>query len=303
MVALARLGSMRIAALTPEMVKSLRAAMAARISAVTANRRLFILKEVCARALKEGEIAKDPSAGIGYLSEKQHQRTAFLTPEALAALLHKAALSKTGYLETSVLLGAEHGASLQEVTSLTWSDIDFAFDGSGCITFFRTKNSRRRSMRLMPRTREALLCWRERLQTGLAKRGIPWNVSLPVLCTWKGEPVTSIKHAWERVRAEAGLGDFHFHDLRHTFCSSILMAGGDLKMACDMIGHADIKMTSRYAHLTQLAQTNMQAACQLLCRYIQPDAVTLTLGHIWVMEQKSTGRHQKRIPYHYGILK
>jgi len=58
---------------------------------------------------------------------------------------------------------------------------------------------------------------------------------------------------------EAALGDFHFHDLRHTFCSSILMAGGDLKMACEMIGHADIKMTSRYAHLTQLAHTTMQA--------------------------------------------
>jgi len=258
-VSLSRLGSMRIATLTPEMVKSLRAAMAARISAVTANRRLFILKEVCARALKEGEIAKDPSAGIGYLSEKQHQRTAFLTPEALTVLLKKAALGKTGYLETAILLGAEHGASLQEITSLKWSDIDFAFDGDGSITFFRTKNSRRRSMRLMPRTREALLHWRERLQTGLAKRGIHWNVSLPVLCNWQGEPIASIKHAWERVRAEAALGDFHFHDLRHTFCSSILMAGGDLKMACEMIGHADIKMTSRYAHLTQLAHTNMQA--------------------------------------------
>ena len=173
--------------------------------------------------------------------------------------MQKAAVGRAGYLETAILLGAEHGASLQEIFSLKWSDIDFAFDGDGSITFFRTKNSRRRSMRLMPRTREALLHWRERLQVGLAKRGILWNVSLPVICNWKGESLASIKHAWERVRAEAGLGDFHFHDLRHTFCSSILMAGGDLKMACEMIGHADIKMTSRYSHLTQLAQTNMQA--------------------------------------------
>ena len=165
-----RVGSLRVAALTPDMVKSLRAAMAARISAVTANRRLFILKEVCVRALKEGEIAKDPTAGIGYLSEKQHQRTAFLTPEPLAVLLEKAALSKMGYLEVAILLGAEHGASLQEITDLKWRDIDFAFDGEGSITFFRTKNSKRRSMRLMPRTREALLRWRERLQAGLAKR-------------------------------------------------------------------------------------------------------------------------------------
>ncbi len=113
-------------------------------------------------------------------------------------------------------------------------------------------------MRLMPRTRDTLLRWRERLQNGLKEQGIPWNASLPVLCTWKGQPVKSLKHAWERVRAEAGLGGFHFHDLRHTFCSSILMAGGDLKMASEMIGHADIRMTSRYAHLSQLAHTAMQ---------------------------------------------
>ena len=141
---------------------------------------------MCARALKEGEIAKDPSVGIGYLSEKQHQRTAFLTPEALAALLKKAALGKTGYLETAILLGAEHGASLQEITSLKWSDIDFAFDGDGSITFFRTKNSRRRSMRLMPRTREALLHWRERLRTGLAKRGPPGTCCFRFSVTGEG---------------------------------------------------------------------------------------------------------------------
>ena len=73
-----------------------------------------------------------------------------------------------------------------------------------------------------------------------------------------GRPVKSLKKAWENARAKAGLKDFHFHDLRHTFCSSIIMAGGDIKMASEMIGHADIKMTSRYSHLTQLAKSVMQ---------------------------------------------
>ena len=246
---------LRVALLTPDLIKSIRAGMAAASSAVTANRRLFILKELCARAVKEGEAAKNPSAGIRYLSEKTHHRTAFLTPMELDTLLEHAAGNRAGYLVPAILLGAEHGASLQEITSLKWGDIDFNFGESGRISFFRTKNSRRRTMRLMPRTRDALLCWRGRL---LAEQNTD-RLTGHVCCRLDGTPVRSIKHAWEAARAGAGMEDFHFHDLRHTFCSSVIMAGGDIKMACDMIGHSDIKMTSRYTHLTQLAHDSMQA--------------------------------------------
>ena len=245
---------LKVALLTPDLIKSIRSSMAAASSAVTSNRRLFIMKELCARAVKEGEAAKNPSIGINYLSEKQHHRTAFLTPAELNTLLEHAAANRAGYLVPAILLGAEHGASLQEVTTLTWGDIDFNYDGTGRITFFRTKNSRRRTMRLMPRTREALLRWRERLVMEQNTDRLTGHVC----CRLDGTPISSIKHAWETARAGADLEDFHFHDLRHTFCSSVIMAGGDIKMACDMIGHADIKMTSRYAHLTQLAHTNMQ---------------------------------------------
>jgi len=253
----APLANQRVAMLTPDIIKRIRGSIAATISAVTANRRLFILKELCARALKEGEIAQNPSLGVSYLSEKKHQRTSFLTPDKLDILLQHAANNRAGYLKVAILLGAEHGASLQEITSLKWSDIDFNFDGTGSISFFRTKNGRRRTMRLMPRTRDALLLWHKRLldeQIG-NKEELTGNVCCRLNCT----PIRNIKHSWETARAEAKLTDFHFHDLRHTYCSSIIMAGGDIKTACDMIGHSDIKMTYRYTHLTQLAHDNMQA--------------------------------------------
>ena len=248
------LRNMKVALLTPDLIKSIRLNMAAASSAVTSNRRLFILKVLCARAVKEGESANNPSLGINYLSEKKHYRTVFLTPEELDTLLEHAEANRASYLVPAILLGAEHGASLQEILSLKWADIDFGFEGTGRITFFRTKNSRRRTMRLMPRTRDALLCWRERL---LAERNTD-KVTGHVCCRLDGTPISSIKHAWEAARRGAGLENFHFHDLRHTFCSSVIMAGGDIKMACDMIGHSDIKMTSRYTHLTQLAHDNMQ---------------------------------------------
>jgi len=47
----------------------------------------------------------------------------------------------------------------------------------------------------------------------------------------------------------AGIGDFRFHDLRHTFASHYMMNGGDLYELAKILGHSNIKMTERYAKL------------------------------------------------------
>ena len=56
--------------------------------------------------------------------------------------------------------------------------------------------------------------------------------------------------AWRAVCELAGPEDFHFHDLRHTYCSNLMLSGVDLKDVKEIIGHKDLAMTDRYAHLS-----------------------------------------------------
>src|SRR5712664_4382426 len=62
-------------------------------------------------------------------------------------------------------------------------------------------------------------------------------------------PAGDVRTAFENAVAEAKLNGLHFHDLRHSFASWFVMRGGSLQALQSILGHADIKMTLRYAHL------------------------------------------------------
>ena len=218
---------------------------------VTANRNLFVLKQVFKHGLELKAAIKDPTVDIGFLSEREQARNKFLGPKEVERLI--AASQKTRgkfYLPVLIWLGAEHGASRQEILSLEWSDIDFEFEGQGIIRFFRTKNKVERTEYLMPRSKEALLVWRAHLTNRRRKKGIIEPLSDRVICHINGKPFDRFYKSWWATRRLAGLEWFRFHDLRHTFCSNLLLSGADLKDVKEMIGHRDLSMTDRYSHLT-----------------------------------------------------
>jgi integrase len=77
------------------------------------------------------------------------------------------------------------------------------------------------------------------------------NSASEYVFTYKGKRVKNIKKAFKTALKNAGITDFRFHDLRHTFASQVIMRGGDLKDVQELLGHKSISMTLRYSHLSQ----------------------------------------------------
>ncbi|MFL6688885.1 MAG: tyrosine-type recombinase/integrase, partial [Alphaproteobacteria bacterium] len=67
----------------------------------------------------------------------------------------------------------------------------------------------------------------------------------------KRYPLTEsgVKSAWKFIRKNAGVTDFRFHDFRHDYGTKLLRHTGNLKLVSRAMNHADLKTTSRYAHV------------------------------------------------------
>jgi integrase len=220
-------------------------------SAISANKYHRILRAVLDHGLKLKAVIANVAADIPVLSERDHMRNRYLLPKELDKLVKASRKTRAKfYLPAIIYLGAEHGASKQEILDLVWPKIVFDYGERGIISLYRTKNRKERTEFLMPRTRQALLEWRDHQKWMRHRKRLRDDASGYVFCRLKGERLLNFSGAWRETCRIAGIKNLHFHDLRHTFCSNLLLSGAGLKDVKEMIGHSDISMTDRYAHLS-----------------------------------------------------
>ena len=78
---------------------------------------------------------------------------------------------------------------------------------------------------------------------------------LPIYLKENAEPFeTKPAGSFRTALKRAGIKDFRFHDLRHTSASYLIMRGASLKSVQQQLGHTTLKMTERYAHLSDQFQ-------------------------------------------------
>jgi integrase len=140
------------------------------------------------------------------------------------------------HLKPMVLLSLNTGLRQGETLKLRWDAVDL----DRAILTVRGATAKSRRIRHVPLNDEAhaaLMQWRA--QT-------PGEFVFPGRT---GSPVTEIKTAWGNLLDRAGVTEFTWHDMRHHFASKLAMAGVDLNVIRELLGHADLNMTIRYAHL------------------------------------------------------
>jgi len=116
-------------------------------------------------------------------------------------------------------------------------NVDFDLNG---INFTETKTNRNRSVPMEPIVRKALLELSD--QAGDAE----YVFTNPDTETRYND----IKKSFSAACREAGITNFTFHDLRHTFGTRLADAGVDVVTIKELMGHASIVTTMRYLHAT-----------------------------------------------------
>jgi len=92
-----------------------------------------------------------------------------------------------------------------------------------------------------------------------------------------GKPYGDVKKAFHSALRRNKIQNFHFHDLRHTFASHLVMAGVDITTVSRLLGHKSLTMTLRYAHLSP--QHGMDAVQKIGHLAGRPNVQAKTVGH------------------------
>lgn len=143
------------------------------------------------------------------------------------------------HLTPMVLLSLNTGLRRGELFELRWRDVDFSRRNL-TVVGSATKGGHTRYIPLNDEAADVLTKW-SRVGSTADALVFPGRA---------GRKFNTLKTSWSALLNSAGIAQFRWHDLRHTFASKLVQAGVDLNAVRELLGHSDIKMTLRYAHLT-----------------------------------------------------
>lgn len=145
------------------------------------------------------------------------------------------------HLQPLVMLALNTGLRRGELFALLWKDVDLKAKWL-TVAGAHAKNGQTRRIPLNVEAVEVLSTWQDIASNSEEHAQVFPGVG--------GENLTTINTSWRTLRSAAGLEDFRFHDLRHHFASRLVQSGIDLNTVRELLGHADISMVLRYAHLS-----------------------------------------------------
>ncbi len=197
----------------------------------TVNRMLAVIRAILRRAAYEWSwIEHVPKIRMLPLAKR---RIRFLTQSDAQTLI--AELPK--HLADMVLFSLETGLRKSNVTGLQWSQIDLARQHP--CAWIHPDQAKAGKAIAVPLSLMAVNILREQLGNGQT-----------YVFSYKGRPINFVNNsAWRAALERAGIKDFRWHDLRHTWASWHAQRGTPLNVLQELGGWESVEMVRRYAHL------------------------------------------------------
>jgi len=239
--------------ITPYDVEEYQSERRQKVSAATCNREVACLKRIYNKAIEWDKARDNPIRKVKFFRE-DNERLRYLNKSEIVQLLKECA----PHLRPIVLFALNTGMRKSEILNLKWKDVDLQ---QSLITVVETKSGDFRKIPINTQLKEVLD-----------------NTQKHDGCLYvfnrDGQKIGNIRASFDRAVRKAGIEDFHFHDLRHTFASQLVMGGVNLVAVKELLGHKSLEMTLRYAHLSV---ENKRVALEILATRLPrvvPNSVT-----------------------------
>lgn len=212
----------------------------------TVNRHIATLKHMFTKATDWNMVEEETLKRVRKvkLLEENNRRLRYLNKDECKALIN----SCKPHLKPIVITAINTGMRKEEILNLKWDNVDLK---NGFILLDVTKNGERREIPINATLHEVL--------SGIVRRiDIPYvfyavrkekEIENQTEESKPSQRYGNIHRSFQSACKTAKIRDFHFHDLRHTFASQLVMAGIDLTTVKELLGHKTLTMTLRYAHL------------------------------------------------------
>lgn len=171
-------------------------------------------------------------------NEETRGRVRYLSEEERGRLLEACRASSWPRLYALVLTALTTGARRGELLGLRWMDVDLE---RGEASLHDTKNGDRRVLVLLPQIVEEL--------TRFAPKDAVTSQALVFRSRLRPSQPFATSKVFNQAVSAAGIKNFRMHDCRHCTASYMAQAGASLLEIADTLGHRQLRMVQRYAHL------------------------------------------------------
>jgi len=189
---------------------------------------------------ERGRLYSAMDAREARMKEERGNHNKWLKDRGQSLLPDMNELAFADHLKPMIIVSLNTGIRQGSLFQLCWSDINFQ-EGILSVSPLAEKSGKLVHIPMNPEVKETLEAWRKQTH------GKDSGLVFPSPKT--GKEMDNCKSAWEKLLQEADINNFRWHDMRHDFASQLVMRGADLNTVRELMGHSDMKMTLRYAHL------------------------------------------------------